>query len=171
MGKSAGPVTRGQTDQVKANPVREADTRASIELITKRAEEDAEILVRLLKGADAPLITDDEPLSVGVALKAVAMVRLRSWRQTPGLAAFAEAFPTPEALERDMKLPAARQRVDGKQIAVDLLVAWHRSMSWSAIAGGSDVSVSNVQAQPVADELAQLLWQFRHLLHNTGKKE
>lgn len=72
----------------------------------------------------------------------------------PGLATVAGALPTPDDLLRDLLEPPACQQYDGKQVAFDVFRAWRDTMSWSPIARGTDVSVRDVQPQPVADELA-----------------
>ena len=148
---------------------------ASDEAIVRRAAEDVELAFRFLSlaGVIAPeKARAPHPCAVPleVILKAAAIMRLVQW-QSAGAPPAGYELPSPQELLDDLaKLPDT-ERFEARRISRDVLGVWMSTMSWRALRPGADVIVRDVQPQSVADELAQLLWQFRHLLDNTNGKD
>ncbi len=148
---------------------------ASDEAIVRRAAEDVELAFRFLSlaGILPPAGTRAQrPCAVPleVILKAAALMRLLQW-ESAGAPPAGDALPSSQELRDDLaKLPDT-ERFEARRISRDVLGIWMSTMSWRALRPGADVIVRDVQPQSVADELAQLLWQFRHLLDNTNGKE
>jgi hypothetical protein len=157
--------SRHPADAVAVAP---ADVRLVVAAVIQRAAEDVELACSFLEhagmlGPERQRLKDPVSVPLGLMLKAAGLMRALQWQKAlPD--GTGNQLADPQALLDNLPKVGHEQHLDGDQVARESFGRWFGTMSWFRLRRGADVLIKNVQPQPVADELANLLWQFRHLL-------
>lgn len=147
------------TGSSPSSPVDAELVEATIRACHREADRAVDGAIAILRAAGVK-----QPISKAFFLKLAACFRLYEWEQAGVARLVRPPLPTSDEAWDDL-LTAPRTGVERfpdlatRVFAVNL---WHGA--WQSPSARADVMVSNVSANDVLDEMAHLLFQFRHLI-------
>jgi hypothetical protein len=157
------PVSRSAAEPPVADPAVERAARATVAEADRALDGAITLLTRA--GLSAELQAGRVPQSF--LLKLAACVRIYQWEQAKLTRHLPSALPTSAEVWDDL-LAAPRtgyERFPAKELASKVFGVWFSEMAWMPPSPAADLVVSGLGAgDDVMDELAHLLFEFRHLV-------
>jgi hypothetical protein len=110
--------------------------------------------------------SSSRPIPQSFALKLAACVRLAQWEEAGIAAALPAGLPTSGEVWDDLITSprTGKERFPGRELAMQVFRLRLGQMAWHPPTPSADVVVGDLSGPELVDELAALLFQFRHLV-------
>ncbi len=149
------------------------DAQFLVRSVIERAEADAALLAAFCKNLGLkPKKPADRPCEIDPAIvpglrKLTAAIRLSLWESSGLDKHIKRPLPKSDDVLADLcrNRNPEQERFPAGQVGRDVFGAWLWEMAWRPLDGSAaDVVINAVDGNAVLDPVAELIWQFRHLV-------